>query len=195
IPSLSFPFLFAMIGCVWCGIRSVDLTRQTIWALLAAACFAALTFSYFYLWTSAAALLAVLFALSLLPHEGRRESLRFLAILGGFCSVILIPYAFLVSGRNPMMDKAQLLVETRAPDLFRSIEVVGYVLIAALAALYWLLKLELRTVLFIAAMAAAPVLAFNQQVLTGRSLQPFHYEYYSINYVAALALFLTAAVL
>ncbi len=195
IPSLSFPFLFAMIGCVWCGIRSIDLKRQTVWAVLAAACFAVLTFSYFYLWTSAAALLAILFALTLLPHDGRRESLRFLAILAGLCVIVLIPYAFLVSGRNPMMDKAQLLVETRSPDLFRSIEVVGYVLIAALAVLYWFLKLELRTVLFIAAMAAAPILAFNQQVITGRSLQPFHYEYYSINYVAALALFLTAAVL
>src|SRR5690606_27982781 len=39
IPGLSFPCRFAMVGCVWCGSRSVDLKRQTIWALLAAACF------------------------------------------------------------------------------------------------------------------------------------------------------------
>jgi hypothetical protein len=195
VPSLSFPFLFAMIGCVWCGLRSVELKRQIIWALLAGACFAVLTFSYFYLWTSAAAVLAMLVLFSLAPGDGRREALRFLAILGGICLLVLVPYAWLVSGRNPMMDKAQLLVHTRAPDLFRNIEVIGFVLIALLGIIWCRLKLERRTVLFIAAMAAAPIVAFNQQVITGRSLQPFHYEYYSINYIAGLAVFLTAAIL
>src|SRR5690606_24722557 len=95
IPSLSFPFVFAMIGCVWCGLRSNMLRTQILWALLAGACFAVLTFSYFYLWTSAAAVIAMLVLLSLIPVQGRRDALKFLAILVGVCLMVLVPYAFL----------------------------------------------------------------------------------------------------
>jgi hypothetical protein len=47
---------------------------------------------------------------------------------------------------------------------------------------------------FVLALALSPILAFNQQIVTGRSLQPFHYEYYTINYVVLLALVLTVAI-
>src|SRR6185295_3262945 len=36
---------------------------------------------------------------------------------------------------------------------------------------------------------------FNQQILTGRSLQPLHYEIFTANYVSLLALFLMVYVL
>jgi hypothetical protein len=35
------------------------------------------------------------------------------------------------------------------------------------------------------------LLVKNQQIITGRSLQPFHYEYYVVNYIAASVLLLT----
>jgi hypothetical protein len=46
-----------------------------------------------------------------------------------------------------------------------------------------------------ATFALAPLIMFNQQVVTGRSLQPIHYEQFIANYVSLIALFLTAAVL
>jgi hypothetical protein len=41
--------------------------------------------------------------------------------------------------------------------------------------------------LFAASLAASVVAVFNQQILTGRSLQPMHYEQYVSNYLAILA--------
>jgi hypothetical protein len=38
-----------------------------------------------------------------------------------------------------------------------------------------------------ASFAVTPFLLFNQQVVTGRSLQPFHYEEFAANYWVALA--------
>ena len=47
-----------------------------------------------------------------------------------------------------------------------------------------------RSVLFLSAFALAPILIFNQQVLTGRSLQPFHYEQFIADYMVLIAAFL-----
>ena len=51
-----------------------------------------------------------------------------------------------------------------------------------------------RRAQFIAAMATSAVIVFNQQIITGHSLQPFHYEYYVINYVVLIALVMLTAV-
>src|SRR6185295_20200726 len=47
------------------------------------------------------------------------------------------------------------------------------------------------TVIFTLACALTPLLVFNQQVLTGRSLQPFHYEVFIGSYTTVLAAFVT----
>jgi hypothetical protein len=52
-----------------------------------------------------------------------------------------------------------------------------------------------RRTLFAAAFALTPLVVFNQQVITGRSLQPIHYEVFIVNYVAAFAAVLTGALL
>jgi hypothetical protein len=185
IPSLSFPFLFAFLAAVWSGLGSEG-RKQIAYGVIAAISFWVLVFSYFYLWTGAAAVLAALFAITLVyKDERRRADLRFIAMTGALSGAALLPYAYLLSGRNPMMDKAQLLVHTREPDLFRNIEIIGTVLLTAIGLLIWKKKeiLGRRGAIFLAALATSPIVVFNQQVLTGRSLQPFHYEYYSVNYV------------
>ena len=58
IPSLAFPFLFAFFACLWNGLAAVDRRRRAVYAIAAMLCFSVLVFSYFYLWTSAAAVLA-----------------------------------------------------------------------------------------------------------------------------------------
>jgi hypothetical protein len=42
--------------------------------------------------------------------------------------------------------------------------------------------------LFAASFAITPVIVFNQQIITGRSLQPFHYGWFIANYLALLGL-------
>lgn len=193
IPSLAFPFLFAFFACLWNGLKSENHEKRIIFSAAASLCFAALVFSYFYVWTSA---VAVLFGLTLFVLVFRTENwykdFLFLAITDAFCVLSLIPYAILLANRNQTMDKAQLLVFSRQPDLFRIVEIIGYVVLILTTLALWRKFTELkdRTAYFIAAFALAPCLVFNQQILTGRSLQPFHYEFYVINYVVLLAVVL-----
>ena len=197
IPSVAFPFLFAFFACLWNGMNAGTNKKRFIFSLSASLCYAALVFSYFYVWTAAA---AVLFGLTLFVAlfrtENRRKDIIFLIITGAFCLFSLVPYALLLSNRDETMDKAQLLVFTRQPDLLRTVEIIGYVVLTAIAFALWrkFIVLEDRRAYIIAAFAFAPFLVFNQQILTARSLQPFHYEFYVINYVVLLAVVLIIAV-
>jgi hypothetical protein len=197
IPSVAFPFMFAFFACLWNGLKAETNVKRIAFSVSASLCFAALVFSYFYVWTSAA---AVLFGLTLFAvlfrTENRREDTIFLTITSAFCLLSLVPYALLLSNRGETMDKAQLLVFTRQPDLLRTVEIIGYLVLTAVAFALWrkYIVLKDRRAYIIAAFAFAPFLAFNQQILTARSLQPFHYEFYVINYVVLLAVVLIAAV-
>lgn len=197
IPSGVFPFMFAFFACLWNGLKASDKKSRVVYSVGASLCFAALVFSYFYVWTAAAAILFALtfFGLILRSEEWRKDA-EFLSITSIFCVFSVIPYALLLARRDETMDKAQLLVLTRQPDLWRSVEVIGYVVFAltALALLLKITKIAERKAHFIAAFAIAPLLVMNQQVLTGRSLQPFHYEFYVINYVVLLAVVLLVTV-
>jgi hypothetical protein len=193
IPSAAFPFLFAFFACLWNGLKAETDKKRVVYSIFASLCFASLVFSYFYVWTSAA---AVLFGLTLFvllfKTENSRRDLIFLAVTGAFCVLSLAPYALLLSNRDETMDKAQLLVFTRQPDLLRRVEVIGYIVLTAIAFALWrkFITLKDRKAYLIAAFAFAPMLVFNQQILTARSLQPFHYEFYVINYVVLLAVVL-----
>jgi len=56
-------------------------------------------------------------------------------------------------------------------------------------------RLRERKTLFTLATALVPIIVFNQQVLTGRSLQPIHYQVFIGNYVAGLALLMSIGLL
>ena len=198
IPSMSFPFLFAFFGCLWKGIYPVGVKRGVLYGFLAANCFAILLFSYFYLWTSAAAVFAVLAIMAAAGFVNeRKRDLWFLASVAGFCMIAAVPYMIILGGRSEMTDKAQLLVFTRAPDLNRNIEIIGAALglCVIIMTLSKLKEFPRIGSAFIAAFGLSAVAVFNQQVVTGRSLQPFHYEYYSMNYVVLLAVVLFAAMM
>jgi len=190
IPSSIFPFMFAFFACLWNGLKTENKKSRIIYSVAASLCFSTLVFSYFYVWTAAA---AVLFGLTLFLFifraEDGRKNAEFILITDVFCVFSLIPYALLLAQRDETMDKAQLLVLTHQPDLWRSVEIIGY-FVLAISALTLLLKvtnLAEKKFYFIAAFAFAPFLVMNQQVLSGRSLQPFHYEFYVINYVVLLS--------
>jgi hypothetical protein len=193
IPSIAFPFLFAFLACLWNGLSAQDNRRRAVFSATASFCFAAMVFSYFYVWTAAA---AILFSLTLFvlifKTENQRRDLLFLTVTSAFCLLALVPYALFLSNRDETMDKAQLLVFTRQPDLLRNVAVIGYLILTATAFALWrkFVSLSDRKAIFIAALAFSPVLVFNQQILTSRSLQPFHYEFYVVNYVVLLAIVL-----
>ncbi len=189
IPAAAFPFFFSMFGFVWLSLKSQKKSTKYVSAVSAGLCFACLVFSYFYLWTTAAAFLfALTFLWLVLRPENWKNNLRFLILIDVVSFVALVPYAYLLARRAPGTDSIQLLVLTHAPDLLRFPAIVCYVALVLTALAVWrgFAEIKEETTIFLAAFAAVPFLVFNQQIVSGRSLQPFHYEYYVVNYITAL---------
>ncbi|HEX8163265.1 MAG TPA: hypothetical protein VF538_15450 [Pyrinomonadaceae bacterium] len=198
LPAAPFFLLFLFCLCVWRALTVGHGRNALLWSAGAGASFAAMVFSYFYLWTAALAWLACLAPLWLLSRRGeRRRALTVFGVVALCAACALAPYALLLSRRAPSTDMAQLLVRTRAPDLFRLPELVGLLVVAALvaAARRGVVEARDRVSLFACSLGLAPLVAFNQQVLTGLSLQPIHYEQFVANYVAPLSAFVAAALL
>jgi len=190
IPAMAFPAFFAMLGCVRLLLKDDEDRRPLVYGGAGLVCFAYIVFSYFYVWTTAAAFLGVIFLVTLVfrPADWQRDIKR-LAVFGVGCGFILLPYVYLLSGRSETMDDVQLLVKTRMPDLSRfpeyvSLVVVVFILAASAAKVF---SLKDRKVLFALTLALVPFVLFNQQVITGMSLQPIHYQVFIGNYVATLA--------
>jgi hypothetical protein len=193
IPAVPFPIFFACCLFTWRA-----LTRRSAWAILAGLSFAVLVYSYFFLWTAAA---VWLFSVLVLWFIERPQDRRRVWDVGGILlvigAIILVPYSWLLMHRAPAIDRAQLLEFTHAPDLLRAPELYGAAILCAIR-YYAKRRPQNRRdprVLFTSSLALAPFLLFNQQVLTGRSLQPFHYEEFVTNYWIALALFLVLGIL
>ena len=194
IPAVAFPFFFAMFAFVWLALKSEIKRTKYISSIFAGLCFGFLVFSYFYLWTTAA---AFLFALTLIwliiRPENWKGNLRFLILTDVIAFSFLLPYAYLLSKRAASTDAIQLLVLTHAPDFFRVPAIVCYaaLLILAVAIALKFAKIKEPSTVFLIAFAVVPFIVFNQQIITGRSLQPFHYEFYVVNYLVALTVTLT----
>ena len=198
IPAVSFPFFFALCALVWLLVTTADLRRRIIYCVLASFCFAFTVFSYFYHWTTAVAWLICVVGLWLIVRpEGFWKDFKAFIALGAACLFALIPYAVLLSHRSQTMDDVQLLVYTHAPDLARFPEYISLVVLIMLIAGIRLniIGLKERPTLFAASFALVPLVVFNQQIITGRSLQPIHYQVFIGNYVAALALVITIGIL
>jgi hypothetical protein len=198
LPALPFPVFFLFCALVWRSIRNENRRAFYLYAAGAGASFAVLVYSYFYLWTTAAAWLMCFAVLLLIARpDGWKRDFKSLAIAGTVAIASLLPYAVLLSNRATTMDSVQLLTFTRRPDFFRPPALIGMAVLIILVYAIKRGRLEWRdrTTLLAATFALTPLVVFNQQVITGRSLQPIHYEVFIVNYVAAFALILTAALL
>jgi hypothetical protein len=195
---MPFAVFFVLCGCVWQMLTAENPRQQIIFTVISAVCFAYTVFSYFYHWTAAAAWLGCLGIIWLLvrPEDWKQDFKAFLG-LGGLCLLALIPYAYLLSNRSHTMDEVQLLVYTRQPDLWRVPSLISYsvLVMLVLGILLKAVKLKDRAVLFVLALALSVIVVFNQQILTGRELQPIHYQVFIGNYVAGLALVLMLGIL
>jgi hypothetical protein len=187
VPAVPFPVLILLYLFVWRA-----LTRNAAWAYLAGVAFVFLVYSYFFLWTAAAAWIFTVITLWFVarPEDRWRTftvALRLVAI-GASGS---LAYFWLLMRRAPTLEQAQLLQLTHAPDLLRAPEVYGIIALGFLLS-YARNRGNWREpkVLLTVSLLFVPFLIFNQQVVTGRSLQSFHYEEFVTNYGVALAVFI-----
>jgi len=194
-PGFGFPIFFVFCLLVWKTYLCGDARRGLILAAVSGIVFVVLVYSYFYLWTAALAWLAVLALIWLLARgEDRKNLIIRTAIIGLFVLLAVIPYFILLSNRVMNMDDVQLLDLTHAPNLFELPEILG-VVVAAIAFYFarkGKLKLNAPSALMALSFALTPLILFNQQIITGRSLQPVHYAIFFANYTVIFAAVLLA---
>jgi hypothetical protein len=197
-PAVPFPFFLAFCALVYTALVCESGRAAARRAVLAGLTFAVLVFSYYFLWTAALAWLACVFVLWLVFRRDEvRRALTVFGIIAALAVAALVPYVLLLSRRAPETDSVQELALTHAPDLFRLPELLGALVLAALvaAALKGFVSRRDGAWLFAAACALAPFVCFNQQVLTGRSLQPNHYQFFITPCLVVAAGVVTTALL
>lgn len=187
LPAVPFPLFFVFSGFAWRAF--VD--KSKMWALAAGAVLAMLIYSYFYLWTAAAAWLFCFALLWMLARSADRTAIaKCLLIVAAVGIAALLPYLHLLSQRAHSIDEDQALTFSRMPDLFRVTEIISLLIVIVLVVYIRRRRIDWTSpkVLFVMACAVTPFVVFNQQVITGISLQAFHYEQFIINYVVLVAL-------
>lgn len=199
-PSAAFPLFFVFCTLIWQSLTTAFKRTAKIKALLAGLSLALLIFSYFYLWTAAAVWLGCISCLWFVLRTGdRRDSFSRLIVAGPPVIIALGFYIYLLSHLPSSLDNAKLVVLTftRKPDLLRVPEVIGGIILVALimGVRRNQFSREEPRVIMIASLALLPFLLFNQQLITGRSVQPFHYEILIANYAVLVGLVLTFGLL
>ena len=198
-PAAVFPLFFVFCTLIWRALALEHKRRARLESILAGLTLAMLVFSYLYLWTAAAAWLTCLALLWIYfrPATERWRSLEIFAITGAIAIMALVPYASLVSHRAASLDEAQTMFLTHRPDLFRTPEIIGGLVLVLLIFGVRRGKIEQNEprVIFAASLVLLPFLVFNQQVLTGRSMQPFHFENFIANYAVLASLIIVAKLL
>jgi hypothetical protein len=195
-PAASFPLFLLYCAAIWRTIRSTNKVEAAVTATVSGIIFGLLVFSYVYFWSAALAWLASLIVLWIVARPiGWQDSLKSLAISAAVSLAALVPFALLFLRRASSLDAVQALEASHRPDLFRFPEVLAF---AVLLLLGWLVKQKSANArdpktLLAVSFALLPFLVFNQQVISGRSLQPLHYEMFVANYAALIAMVLVLA--
>ncbi|MEW6738108.1 MAG: hypothetical protein AB1489_42935, partial [Acidobacteriota bacterium] len=187
-PTVAFPLFFLFSSMVWQTVMVAG-RKAYLWASAAGIVFILMVFSYFYLWTAAAAwFIGLAILLSIADRSGTVAILRRLSPIIVLGIIGLIPYFFLLSQQNETISQVHLLTKTHRPDLVRLPELIGCLVLVAISVVVIRRKLSWRnpSVIFTISFAVLPFIVFNQQIITGRSMQPMHYEQFIANYVVLL---------
>lgn len=195
-PAAAFFLFFVFAALVWRALISQPPRATFRQSILPATVFALLVFSYLYLWTAALAWVICIAGLwFLLTPAGRHKWGVFVVILVG-AALALVPYAYLVSHRAHTLDSQQTMISTHRPDLFRIPEIIGFVVVVLLGVFWKKGRVSLHDprVVFAASFALLPGIVFNQQVITGRSMQPFHFEDFIVNYVSLISVVILVSI-
>ncbi len=207
VPAAPFPFFFCYCALVYRLATAAGKRAAVLYALGAGCLFAALVFSYVYHWTFALVWTFCLAVVWLIFGRYRQQALKQTGMQTGmqmlarfsFLAVLMLaalaPYLYLTSRLGSTTADVHFLALSHAPDLFRLPEIIGLLTLAVTVGLIVRGSLSANKPAVICALAFAvtPFFVFNQQILTGKSLQPFHYEVFIGNYTAVLAAFLTAS--
>ncbi len=189
-------FVFNVL--VWQALTSKSKRATRVSAVLAGVTLSVLVFSYLYLWTAAAAWLVCIGVLWLYFRPADRlKALSVLTTIGAITVLALAPYAYLVSHRASSLDEQQTLISTHQPDPFHVSEILGALILVVLVISVLRRKIERndsRTI-FAASLALLPFVVFNQQVLTGKTMQVYHYEAFVVNYSLLVGLLITMTLL
>lgn len=197
-PSAPFPLFFVFCTMIWKSLTTAFKRTAIIKALLAGAALGLLIFSYFYLWTAAAAWFVCIACLWLVMRPlDRRATIRTIIISSTPAVLALGFYIYLLSKLPSALDKAQVLTLTHRSDLMRIPEIIGACILMELIIIVRRNRVSRNDphVIFAASFALLPFLVFNQQLISGRSIQPFHYEVLIANYVVLVSLVLVLGLL
>jgi hypothetical protein len=198
IPLMAFPLFFFICALMWRSITATNRRSAIISACGAGFTFALLVYSYFFLWTASLAWIAGLALLCFIARPAdRRRLITSFGIFSAFAIAALLPYALLLTHRAATMDAMTLLKATRRPEPGHLSEIVaGCALIAlAFSIRRGMIAWRNPATVFTASFALVPFIVFNQQILTGRTLQPIHYDSFIGSYLALLACLLTATLI
>ena len=190
-PAATFSLLFVFCTAIWLGLNTAGIRKRLLWSAVAGLLLVILTFSYLYLWTAATAWLvcfAVLWLVLRWTIDARRM-IQVVVVAVALFAIGLLPYNYLLSHRSRTVDELQTMISTHRVDLFRVPEVIGILVLLVLAVAVFRGHLDKSNpqLVFAASAALLPIVVFNQQVLTGKSVQPFHFEAYVVNYVVLVA--------
>jgi hypothetical protein len=116
-----------------------------------------------------------------------------LTTIGGITAVALVPYFYLLSNRPATLDEQQTMILTHSPDLLRVHEILGaaILIVIVVGIRRRLIERSNPVMLYAASLALLPFIVFNQQILTGKTMQAFHYEISVVNYSTLVGLLIT----
>ena len=197
-PGFAFPIFFIFCVFVWRSFIQTEWKRAVSYAFLSGIAFAVLVFSYFYLWTAAAAWVSCLTVLNVFWNkDDRRRVISSAGIIGVLASLPLIAYFLMLSNQVSTPDSVLLSTNTHAPDFASPPLIIGLMVAVAIGIFAYRGRLVFREprVLLAISYAVTPVILLNQQVVTGRVLQPVHYEIFIANYLVLIAAVLLFAML
>jgi hypothetical protein len=197
-PGVPFPLCFVFCTLIWKAFTASSMRVVTLMGLLAGVVIGALIYSYFYLWTAVFAWLACVAILWLVARRAdAAKVIRILIAVAVPLAVALGWYAYLISRLPSSAEKAWVLTVTHEPDLMRVPEVIGafILVILIIAVRKGRVLLSDPRLIFTASFGLAPFLILNNQVVTGRSLQPFHYEIFIANYIVLAGLIMLVKLL
>jgi hypothetical protein len=195
-PAASFFLFFVLGGLLHCALTAVETRKRWLLAGISGLTLGALIYSYLYLWTAAVAWSIALAAswVYFRPAD-RRKTLEVIGLMAVTAGFALAPYIYLISNRAQNLDETQTLISTHWPDLFRFPEILGLLIAVLIWAAVKRRKIQIQqpSIIFALTFAALPFVLFNQQVVTGRSMQPFHFQSFVANYGVLISLVIVLA--
>ena len=185
IPAFAMPIMFFLFGLIWKGLKTESRQKKIIFCGISILSFNILLYSYFYIWSAVLAwlILVLLLYLVFCYKHLSKDNLTFLITVNILCLVSLIPYFLLVlkmANHNGLF----VLESTRLPVFINPTLLVSYGLIFVVGVLSFRENIfeNKLSFIFLLSYICLPFILFNQQIITGYSMQAFHYSRYVGNY-------------